>query len=230
MLCFNISLVANSFQDMRIHREEIVSQRSNNGRQNVAIALLKDHTSIGQVKNFAGHEKGHSQISVERKKVVDVRDQLSRLLRRLGLALKSYARLCDMPYSLEFFSLVRFWKMAPAQTKILSQGLKHAEILRMFISMIEIDNPSLWILRKAIIAGFFANSCHLEEYSHNGLYKTVRSSEEVYIHPSSVLFRVNPKWVVYHSLVSTNKHYMRNLLFMYPQTVPLVCLTSSGNQ
>ncbi|URD78796.1 hypothetical protein MUK42_02456 [Musa troglodytarum] len=72
------------------------------------------------------------------------------------------------------------------------------------------------ILRKAIIAGFFANSCHLEEYSHNGLYKTVRSSEEVYIHPSSVLFRVNPKWVVYHSLVSTNKHYMRNVIAIDP--------------
>ncbi|URD78791.1 hypothetical protein MUK42_02456 [Musa troglodytarum] len=101
------------------------------------------------------------------KKVVDVRDQLSRLLRRLGLALKS----CE---------------------------------------------KDTQILRKAIIAGFFANSCHLEEYSHNGLYKTVRSSEEVYIHPSSVLFRVNPKWVVYHSLVSTNKHYMRNVIAIDP--------------
>ncbi|XP_009383476.2 probable pre-mRNA-splicing factor ATP-dependent RNA helicase DEAH9 isoform X1 [Musa acuminata AAA Group] len=101
------------------------------------------------------------------KKVVDVREQLSRLLRRLGLALKS----CE---------------------------------------------KDTQILRKAIIAGFFANSCHLEEYSHNGLYKTVRSSEEVYIHPSSVLFRVNPKWVVYHSLVSTNKHYMRNVIAIDP--------------
>ncbi|XP_064990540.1 probable pre-mRNA-splicing factor ATP-dependent RNA helicase DEAH9 isoform X3 [Musa acuminata AAA Group] len=101
------------------------------------------------------------------KKVVDVREQLSRLLRRLGLALKS----CE---------------------------------------------KDTQILRKAIIAGFFANSCHLEEYSYNGLYKTVRSSEEVYIHPSSVLFRVNPKWVVYHSLVSTNKHYMRNVIAIDP--------------
>ncbi|CAD5195933.1 unnamed protein product [Musa acuminata subsp. malaccensis] len=103
------------------------------------------------------------------KKVVDVREQLSRLLRRLGLALKS----CE-------------------------------------------KDTQAFILLKAIIAGFFANSCHLEEYSHNGLYKTVRSSEEVYIHPSSVLFRVNPKWVVYHSLVSTNKHYMRNVIAIDP--------------
>ncbi|THU55710.1 hypothetical protein C4D60_Mb11t09440 [Musa balbisiana] len=109
------------------------------------------------------------------KKVVDVREQLSRLLRRLGLALKSYhTGFSECPLFLSF------------------------------------------ILRKAIIAGFFANSCHLEEYSHNGLYKTVRSSEEVFIHPSSVLFRVNPKWVVYHSLMSTNKHYMRNVIAIDP--------------
>ncbi|URD78790.1 hypothetical protein MUK42_02456 [Musa troglodytarum] len=54
------------------------------------------------------------------KKVVDVRDQLSRLLRRLGLALKS----CE---------------------------------------------KDTQILRKAIIAGFFANSCHLEVYYRSGL-------------------------------------------------------------
>ncbi|XP_042385212.1 probable pre-mRNA-splicing factor ATP-dependent RNA helicase DEAH9 isoform X2 [Zingiber officinale] len=100
-------------------------------------------------------------------KVVDVKEQLCRLLRRFGLALKS----CEQDTQ---------------------------------------------ILRKAIIAGFFANSCYMEEYSHNGLYKTIRSSQEVYIHPSSVLFRVNPKWVVYHSLVSTDKHYMRNVIAIDP--------------
>ncbi|CAO2199532.1 unnamed protein product [Urochloa humidicola] len=71
-------------------------------------------------------------------------------------------------------------------------------------------------VRKAIIAGSFANACHLEEYSQNGMYKTIRTSQEVYIHPSSVLFRVNPKWVVYQSLVSTDKHYMRNVIAIEP--------------
>ncbi|RLM92052.1 putative ATP-dependent RNA helicase DHX35 [Panicum miliaceum] len=71
-------------------------------------------------------------------------------------------------------------------------------------------------VRKAIIAGSFANACHLEEYSQNGMYKTLRTSQEVYIHPSSVLFRVNPKWVVYQSLVSTDKHYMRNVIAIEP--------------
>ncbi|CAK9327485.1 unnamed protein product [Citrullus colocynthis] len=72
-------------------------------------------------------------------------------------------------------------------------------------------------VRKAVTAGFFANACQLEAYSHNGMYKTVRGSQEVYIHPSSVLFRVNPKWVIYHSLVSTDRQYMRNVITIDPR-------------
>ncbi|KAL7129910.1 hypothetical protein ABFS83_13G099700 [Erythranthe nasuta] len=72
------------------------------------------------------------------------------------------------------------------------------------------------VVRKAVTAGFFANACRLEAFSHNGLYKTIRSSQEVYIHPSSVLFRVNPKWVVFHSIVSTDRRYMRNVISIDP--------------
>ncbi|XP_054802577.1 probable pre-mRNA-splicing factor ATP-dependent RNA helicase DEAH9 [Prosopis cineraria] len=72
------------------------------------------------------------------------------------------------------------------------------------------------VVRKAVTSGFFANACHLEAFSHNGMYKTVRGSQEVYIHPSSVLFRVNPKWVIYSSLVSTDKQYMRNVTSIDP--------------
>ncbi|CAI0469090.1 unnamed protein product [Linum tenue] len=76
------------------------------------------------------------------------------------------------------------------------------------------------VLRKAVTAGFFANACRLEAYGHNGMYKTVRGSQEVYIHPSSVLFRVNPKWVVYHSLVSTDRQYMQNVITIEPSWLP----------
>ncbi|KAL4292087.1 hypothetical protein GQ457_14G009490 [Hibiscus cannabinus] len=72
------------------------------------------------------------------------------------------------------------------------------------------------LVRKAIVAGFFANACRLEAYSHSGMYKTIRGSQEVYIHPSSVLFRVNPKCVIYHSLVSTDRQYMRNVISIEP--------------
>ncbi|CAL0334431.1 unnamed protein product [Lupinus luteus] len=71
-------------------------------------------------------------------------------------------------------------------------------------------------VRKAVTSGFFANACSLEPYSHNGMYKTLRGSQEVYIHPSSVLFRVNPKWVIYNSLVSTDRQYMRNVITVDP--------------
>ncbi|XP_042502452.1 probable pre-mRNA-splicing factor ATP-dependent RNA helicase DEAH9 isoform X2 [Macadamia integrifolia] len=72
------------------------------------------------------------------------------------------------------------------------------------------------VLRKAVTAGIFANACRLETFSQSGMYKTIRTSQEVYIHPSSVLFRVNPKWIVYHSLVSTDRHYLRNVTVIDP--------------
>ncbi|KAL5576626.1 hypothetical protein UlMin_018325 [Ulmus minor] len=72
------------------------------------------------------------------------------------------------------------------------------------------------VVRKAVTAGFFANACRLEAFSHDGKYKTIRGSQEVYIHPSSVLFRVNPKWIIYHSIVSTEKQYMRNVITIDP--------------
>ncbi|CAL9225136.1 unnamed protein product [Arabidopsis halleri] len=100
------------------------------------------------------------------KKVVEIRDQLKRIARRLGITLKS----CDR---------------------------------------------DMEAVRKAVTAGFFANACHLEPHS-NGVFKTIRGSEEVYIHPSSVLFRVNPKWVVYQSIVSTERQYMRNVVTIDP--------------
>ncbi|KAJ4912591.1 RNA helicase family protein [Raphanus sativus] len=100
------------------------------------------------------------------KKVVEIRDQLKRIARRLGITLKS----CEG----------------------------------------DID-----AVRKAVTAGFFANACRLEPHS-NGVFKTIRGSEEVYIHPSSVLFRVNPKWVVYQSIVSTERQYMRNVVTINP--------------
>ncbi|KAG9446137.1 hypothetical protein H6P81_012265 [Aristolochia fimbriata] len=74
------------------------------------------------------------------KKVIEIREQLKKVLQRMGVSLKS----CDGDTN---------------------------------------------IVRKAVTAGFFAYACRLEAFGPSGLYKTVRSSEDVYIHPSSVLFR-----------------------------------------
>ncbi|XP_077227318.1 RNA helicase family protein [Tasmannia lanceolata] len=101
------------------------------------------------------------------KKVVEIREQLNKIVQRLGIVLKS----CE---------------------------------------------GDTQVVRKAITAGFFAHACRLEAFGQGGSYKTIRSSQEVYIHPSSVLFRVNPKWVIYHSLVSTDRHYMCNVISINP--------------
>ncbi|MCO5576357.1 hypothetical protein L7F22_030166 [Adiantum nelumboides] len=74
------------------------------------------------------------------KKVEDIRSQLSKLLQRLGLPVKS----CD----------------------------KDVEVLQ-----------------KAIATGFFANACQLKPSGERGCYKRIRDGEEVFLHPSSVLFR-----------------------------------------
>ncbi|XP_020527986.1 probable pre-mRNA-splicing factor ATP-dependent RNA helicase DEAH9 isoform X5 [Amborella trichopoda] len=110
------------------------------------------------------------------KKVLEIREQLHKLVQRLGLVLKS----CGQD----------------------TQVHKDAHESDLFI----------YVVRKAITSGFFAHACRLESSSHGGMYKTIRTSQEVYIHPSSVLFRVTPKWVVYHSLVSTDCQYMRNVI------------------
>lgn len=43
------------------------------------------------------------------------------------------------------------------------------------------------------------------------MYKTLKNSHEVLVHPSSLLFKEPPEWVVYHELVMTSKEYMRTL-------------------
>ncbi|KAK6124362.1 hypothetical protein DH2020_041855 [Rehmannia glutinosa] len=153
----------------------------------------KGFIQSGKSSNWChkNHVNYHAMVSGHlkhlQKKVDEIRQQLRRIAQRLGIALKS----CE---------------------------------------------GDMQVVRKAVTAGFFANACRLEvsivstcreifdfspfktklAFSHNGLYKTIRSSQEVYIHPSSVLFRVNPKWVIFHSIVSTDRQYMRNVISIDP--------------
>lgn len=96
------------------------------------------------------------------KKIEDIRSQLSRLLQRLGLAVKS----C---------------------------------------------NKDIKVIQKAITTGFFSNACQLKASSDLGCYKRIRDGEEVFVHPSSVLFRVSPKWMVYHTNTVTERHYVQQI-------------------
>ncbi|KAJ1560579.1 ATPdependent RNA helicase, partial [Cladochytrium tenue] len=49
-------------------------------------------------------------------------------------------------------------------------------------------------IRKCILSGFFANAARLH---HDGSYRTVRESQTVRIHPSSVLFNRSPQYVMF---------------------------------
>ncbi|MBA0744098.1 hypothetical protein Gogos_006735 [Gossypium gossypioides] len=69
-------------------------------------------------------------------------------------------------------------------------------------------------IKKAITSGFFPHSARLQK---NGSYRTVKHPQTVYIHPSSGLAQVLPRWVVYHELVLTTKEYMRQVTELKPE-------------
>eukprot|EP00741_Cyanophora_paradoxa_P001243 tig00000473_g1200.t1 len=72
-------------------------------------------------------------------------------------------------------------------------------------------------LRKAIVSGFFAQAGKLQA---DGTYTTLKGSASMSIHPSSVLFRAAPPWVVYHDLLYTTKHFMRDVTPIEPEWLP----------
>lgn len=64
-------------------------------------------------------------------------------------------------------------------------------------------------IRKCFVSGYFYNASKLTK---NGMYRTVKNAHTVMIHPSSLLFKVQPDWVIYHELVLTSKEFMRNVI------------------
>ncbi|XP_047311704.1 pre-mRNA-splicing factor ATP-dependent RNA helicase DEAH1-like isoform X1 [Impatiens glandulifera] len=69
-------------------------------------------------------------------------------------------------------------------------------------------------IKKCITAGFFPHSARLQK---SGAYKTVKHPQTVYIHPSSGIAQLLPRWVVYHELVMTTKEYMRQVTELKPE-------------
>jgi len=68
-------------------------------------------------------------------------------------------------------------------------------------------------IRKSIVSGFFANAAHLQS---DGSYLTVRDRHPLYLHPSSVVFKHPPDWVVFHEVMLTTKEYMRDVTAIDP--------------
>lgn len=69
---------------------------------------------------------------------------------------------------------------------------------------------------KAVTSGFFYNAARVQK---NGAYRTVKSGQTVYIHPSSALFKeeVPPRCVIFHELVETSKEFMRQVISIKPE-------------
>lgn len=79
---------------------------------------------------------------------------------------------------------------------------------RVEVTVSTCGSTNLIPIQKAITAGFFPNAARLQRGGDS--YRTVKNGQSVYLHPSSTLFEVNPRWVIYFELVLTSKEYMRS--------------------
>lgn len=71
------------------------------------------------------------------------------------------------------------------------------------------------LVTKAVASGFFSNAARLETEGGN-TYRSLRGNQELFIHPSSVLFRASPKWVVFQSIIFLERYYMWNVTAIDP--------------
>lgn len=71
-------------------------------------------------------------------------------------------------------------------------------------------------IQKAITSGYFYNTASLQKSGDS--YRTLKTNQTVYIHPSSSLFNHQPpaKTVLYYELVMTSKSYMRQIMEIKP--------------
>ena len=86
---------------------------------------------------------------------------------------------------------------------------------RVEVTLSSCGSNDLVPIQKAITAGFFPNAARLQRGGDS--YRTVKNGQTVYIHPSSTLMEVNPKWVIYYELVLTSKEYMRSNMPLQPE-------------
>jgi ATP-dependent RNA helicase DHX8/PRP22 len=73
-------------------------------------------------------------------------------------------------------------------------------------------------IRKAICAGYFRNACRRSREEEG--YKIIRDDQQVFIHPSSVLYMKSPSYLIYHELVQTTREYLRDVCVIDPDWLP----------
>ena len=81
---------------------------------------------------------------------------------------------------------------------------------RVEVTVTSVGANDLVPIQKALTAGFFPNAARLQKGGDS--YRTVKNGMTTYLHPSSTLFEVNPKWIIFYELVLTSREYMRGNL------------------
>lgn len=86
---------------------------------------------------------------------------------------------------------------------------------RVEVSITTVGANDLVPIQKSLTAGFFPNAARLQRGGDT--YRTVKNGLTVHLHPSSTLFEVNPKWVLFYELVLTSREYMRSNMPIQPE-------------
>ena len=92
------------------------------------------------------------------------------------------------------------------------------------------------LVREALCAGMFRNAARRERdtQGQGKHYKTVMESTVVYMHPSSALFGKSPEYVVYHTLMMTDKEWMNVATTIDPkwlrEAAPTLYKIVTGNE
>ncbi|MCJ1273457.1 hypothetical protein MMC21_001248 [Puttea exsequens] len=81
---------------------------------------------------------------------------------------------------------------------------------RVEVTIATVGANDLVPIQKSLAAGFFPNAARLQRGGDS--YRTVKNAMTTYLHPSSTLFEVNPKWIIFFELVLTTREYMRGCL------------------
>ncbi|KAI9593336.1 P-loop containing nucleoside triphosphate hydrolase protein [Syncephalis fuscata] len=63
-------------------------------------------------------------------------------------------------------------------------------------------------IRKCLTSGYFAHAARMQP---DGSLRTLRDNATLYLHPTSVLFKRSPKFVIYHEVIETTKPFARQV-------------------
>jgi pre-mRNA-splicing factor ATP-dependent RNA helicase DHX16 len=138
----------------------------------------------------------------------------------------AHRRFCDREGG-DHLTLLRIWRewcdsdFSPIwakenflQQRTLTRVRDVRDQLQTLADRVEIEHSSAGddaiAIKKAMTTGYFPNAARLNRSGDS--YRCLKNGMTVFIHPSSVIQEDKPKWVLYDSLTTTSKEYMRNIL------------------